>query len=51
VQELAARDSLASEDVARVRAENAALRSESAALRARLDAIEARLGLSSGGER
>lgn len=47
VQELAARDSLTADDVARVRAENAALRAElerrDGEYRARLDAIEARL--------
>ena len=58
VQELAARDSVAAEDLARVSAENAVLRSaqdrladENTALRSRLAAIEARLGLSTGKER
>jgi hypothetical protein len=65
VQELAARDSLVAEDLAKVSAENESLRSESAALRrelqganaenaaqnARLERLEALLGERLGGAR
>ena len=43
VQELAARDSLATERLARIEAENAALRAESAEFRSRLDRLESLL--------